>query len=142
MHRAPLWWVTVTALVPLTLLRPLVTWAGLFLKPSPLIRHANLKEVPPCRAWRVSTMGRRQRRAQALLAPIADLKITNELLDDDEVGIGVIALIAEWHLGWSRFWALRHPDREVKEWFAVQFANDLEVRQPKIRELTKGSLDG
>jgi hypothetical protein len=34
---------------------------------------------------------------------IADLKITNAILDDDAIGIDVIAWIADWHLGWSRF---------------------------------------
>jgi hypothetical protein len=72
---------------------------------------------------------------------IADLKITNAILDDDAIGIDVIAWIADWHLGWSRFWALRHPNPDCKAYFAVQFAEDFEVRQPKIREIAKGRLD-
>jgi hypothetical protein len=72
---------------------------------------------------------------------IADLKITNAILDDDAIGIDVIAWIADWHLGWSRFWALRHPNPDCKAYFAVQFTEDFEVRQPKIREIAKGRLD-
>ena len=72
---------------------------------------------------------------------IADLKITNAILDDDAVGIDVIAWIADWHRGWSRYWALRHPNKDCKAYFAVQFAEDFEVRQPKIREIAKGRLD-
>jgi hypothetical protein len=72
---------------------------------------------------------------------IADLKITNAILDDDAIGIDVLAWIADWHLGWSRFWALRHPNPDCKAYFAAQFAEDFEVRQPKIREIAKGRLD-
>jgi hypothetical protein len=73
---------------------------------------------------------------------IEDLKVLNAILDDEDTPIEVIAWIAEWHLGWSRFWALRHPNAECKKYFVMQFAHDVEVRQPKIKELTKGSLDG
>jgi hypothetical protein len=72
---------------------------------------------------------------------IADLKILNAILDDDEISIEVLAWIAEWHLGWSRFWAFRHPNQDCKEYFAVQFADDLKVRGPKIRKIAKGGLD-
>jgi hypothetical protein len=72
---------------------------------------------------------------------IADLKITNAILDDDAIGIDVLAWIADWHLGWSRFWALRHPNPDCKAYFAAQFAEDFGVRPPKIREIAKGRLD-
>jgi hypothetical protein len=72
---------------------------------------------------------------------IADLKITNAILDDDAIGIDVLAWIANWHLGWSRFWALRHPNKDCKAYFALQFGEDFEVRQPKIKEIAGGRLD-
>jgi hypothetical protein len=72
---------------------------------------------------------------------IADLKITNAILDDDAIGIDVLAWIADWHLGWSRFWALRHSNPDCKAYFALQFAEDFEVRQPKIKEIARGRLD-
>jgi hypothetical protein len=72
---------------------------------------------------------------------IADLKITNAILDDDAIGIDVLAWIADWHLGWSRFWALRHPNKGCKAYFAVQFAEGFEVRQSKIKEIARGRLD-
>jgi hypothetical protein len=72
---------------------------------------------------------------------IADLEKTGAILDDDAIGIDVLAWIADWHLGWSRFWALRHPNKDCKAYFALQFGEDFEVRRPKIREITKGRLD-
>jgi hypothetical protein len=73
---------------------------------------------------------------------IADLERVGAILDDDDIGIDVIAWIVDWHLGWSRFWACRHPNPDCKDYFAAAFAADLEGRQPKIREIAGGRLDG
>jgi hypothetical protein len=72
---------------------------------------------------------------------IADLEMTEAILDDEEIEVEVVAWIAKWHLGWSRFWAFRHPDEDCQKYFAGQFAKDLKVRRPQIEVITKGGLD-
>jgi hypothetical protein len=72
---------------------------------------------------------------------IADLKVANAIFDDEEIEVEVVAWLANWHLGWSRYFAFRHPDEDCQKYFAGQFARDLKVRRPQIEVITKGGMD-
>jgi hypothetical protein len=72
---------------------------------------------------------------------IADLAVANAVIDDEEVEVEVVAWLAKWHLGWSRYFAFRHPNAECRAYFAAQFAKDFKVRRPQIEVITRRGLD-